>query len=107
VDVSDLNYSKKRKVITSVSYTTWKGERKYFDRVTEQLYKTLEQKLPGYDVYITSANRNEDVFIVRTITDRSLGSFYLLDSNSGELTKLADRNPWLKENELAEMRPVS
>ena len=48
---------------------------KYFDRVTEQLYKTLEQKLPGYDVYITSANRNEDVFIVRTITDRSLGSF--------------------------------
>src|ERR1700694_3267678 len=107
VDVSGLHYSKKRKVITSVSYTTWKEQRKYFDLVTEQLYKTLEQKLPGYDVYITSSNRNEDIFIVRTITDRSLGSFYLFDSRSGELTKLADRNPWLKEDELAEMRPVT
>jgi dipeptidyl aminopeptidase/acylaminoacyl peptidase len=106
VDASGLSYSKKRKVITSVSYTTWKDERKYFDSVTEKLYETLEQKLPGHDVYITSSNRNEDVFIVRTITDRSLGSFYLFDSKSGELTKLADRNPWLKEGELAEMKPV-
>jgi dipeptidyl aminopeptidase/acylaminoacyl peptidase len=107
VDVSGLYYSKKRKVITSASYTTWKEERKYFDPQTEQLYKMLEQKLPGYDVYITSSDRNEDVFIVRTITDRSLGAFYLFDSKSGELKKLADRNPWLKEGELAEMKPVS
>src|SRR3984893_16618465 len=107
VDVSGLYYSRKRKVITSVSYTTWKEQRKYFDPVTEQLYEMLEQKLPGYDVYITSSNRDEDIFIVRTITDRSLGSFYLFDSRSGELTKLADRNPWLKEDELAEMKPVT
>ena len=107
VDVSALDYSKKRKVITSVSFTTWKEQRKFFDPSTEQLYRTLEQKLPGYDVYVISPNRNEDVFIVRTITDRSLGSFYLFDSHSGTLTKLADRNPWLKEDELAEMKPVS
>jgi dipeptidyl aminopeptidase/acylaminoacyl peptidase len=107
VDASGLYYSRKRKVITWGSYTTWKEERKYFDPITEQLYKTLEQKLPGYDVHIISANRNEDVFIVRTITDRSLGSFYLFDFNSGELTKLADRNPWLKPDELVEMKPVS
>jgi dipeptidyl aminopeptidase/acylaminoacyl peptidase len=107
VDASGLDYSRKRKVITFVSYTTWKERRKYFEPVTEKLYKTLEEKLPGYDVYITSSNRDEDVFIVRTITDRSLGSFYLFDSKSGELTKLADRNPWLKESELAEMRPIS
>ncbi|PWT80769.1 MAG: S9 family peptidase, partial [Acidobacteria bacterium] len=107
VDVSGLYYSKKRKVITSVSYTTWKEQRQYFDSFTAELYKTLEQRLPGYDVYITSSNRNEDVFIVRTVTDRSLGSFYLFDSTSGELRKLADRNPWLREEELAEMKPIS
>lgn len=106
VDVSGLNYSKKRKVITSASFTTWKEERKYFDPVAEALYDTLTGKLPGYDIYIVSANKDEDTFIVRTITDRSLGAFYLYDSKSGALTKIADRNPWLKEDELAEMKPV-
>lgn len=106
VDVSDLHYSKKRKVITSATYTTWKEERRFFDPVTEQLYTSLEHKLPGYDVYVVSSNKAEDTFIVRTITDRSLGSFYLYESNSGTLTKLADRNPWLKEEQLAEMKPI-
>jgi len=106
VDVSGLNYSKKRKVITSASFTTWKEERKFFDPVAEALYNTLTGKLSGYDIYIVSANKEEDTFIVRTITDRSLGAFYLYDSKSGELTKIADRNPWLKEDALAEMKPV-
>jgi len=106
VDVSDLHYSKKRKVITSATYTTWKEEKRFFDPVSEQLYKTLEGKLPGYDVYVVSSNKAEDTFVVRTITDRSLGSFYLYETNSGKLTKLADRNPWLKEDQLTEMKPI-
>jgi dipeptidyl aminopeptidase/acylaminoacyl peptidase len=106
VDVSGLNYSRKRRVITSASFTTWKEERKFFDSVAEAIYNALAGKLPGYDIYIVSANKEEDTFIVRTITDRSLGAFYLYDSKSGELTKIADRNPWLKEEELAEMKPV-
>jgi len=106
VDVTDLHYSKKRKVITSATYTTWKEEKRFFDPVSEQLYKTLEGKLPGYDVYVVSSNKAEDTFVVRTITDRSLGSFYLYEANSGKLTKLADRNPWLKEDQLTEMKPI-
>jgi dipeptidyl aminopeptidase/acylaminoacyl peptidase len=106
VDVSGLNYSRKRKVITTATYTTWKEEREFFDPVAEALYKTLTGKLPGHDVYIVSANKEEDTFIVRTISDRSLGAFYLYDSKSGNLTKIADRNPWLKEDELAEMKPI-
>ena len=106
VDVSGLTYSRKRKVITSATYTTWKEERKFFDPQSETLYKTLNEKLPGYDVYVVSANKEEDMFIVRTITDRSLGAFYLYDEKSGELSKLADRNPWLKEDQLSEMKPI-
>jgi dipeptidyl aminopeptidase/acylaminoacyl peptidase len=106
VDVSGLHYSKKRKVITSATYTTWKEERKFFDPDSEALYKTLGDKLPNYDVYVVSSNKEEDMFIVRTTTDRSLGAFYLYDSKSGDLTKLADRNPWLKEDQLSEMKPI-
>src|ERR1700730_14243489 len=106
VDVSGLNYSRKRKVITSASYTTWKEQRTFFDPESEALYKTLNEKLPGYDVYIVSSNKEEDIFIVRTITDRSLGAFYLYDAKSGDLSKLADRNPWLQEDQLSEMKPI-
>ena len=106
VDVSGLNFSRKRKVLTSATYTTWKEERNFFDPESEALYKTLNEKLPGYDVYVVSSNKEEDTFIVRTITDRSLGAFYLYDSKSGDLTKIADRNPWLKEDQLAEMKPI-
>jgi len=106
VDVSGLNFSRKRKVITSATYTTWKEERKFFDPESEALCKTLGEKLPGYDVYVVSANKEEDMFIVRTITDRSLGAFYLYERKSGDLTKLADRNPWLKEEQLSEMKPI-
>jgi len=106
VDVSGLFYSKKRKVITAAGYTTWKDKRTFFDPESENLYKTVQEKLPGYDVYFVSSNKEEDTFIVRTITDRSLGAFYVFDSKSGELIKLADRAPWLKEDQLAEMKPI-
>jgi dipeptidyl aminopeptidase/acylaminoacyl peptidase len=106
VDVSGLAYSRKRKVLTSAFYTTWKTEREFFDKETEALYHRLEQKLPGYEVLVVSANKNEDLFIVRTLSDRSLGAFYLYDLKSGELTKIADRNPWLHEDQLAEMKPI-
>ena len=106
VDVSGLAYSRKRKVLTSAFYTTSKTERHFFDKQAEQLYDTLEQKLPGYEVLVVSTNKNEDLFIVRTLSDRSLGAFYLYDLKSGELTKIADRNPWLHEDQLAEMKPI-
>src|SRR5580692_3479632 len=106
VDVSGLNYSRKRKVITFASYTTWKQGRQFFDPESEALYKVLSEQLPGYDVYVVSSNKEEDMFIVRTITDRSLGAFYLFDQKAGDLTKLADRNPRLKEEQLSEMQPI-
>ncbi|MCJ7497140.1 MAG: prolyl oligopeptidase family serine peptidase, partial [candidate division Zixibacteria bacterium] len=107
VDVDGMTYSRLRKVLTMISYVTWKTERKFLDKETEELYKKLQKQLPGYEVFITFNNKNEDVFTVRTISDRTLGSYYLYDKSTDKLTKLADRNPWLNEIDLAEMKPIS
>ena len=107
VDVDGIAYSRLRKVPTVITYVTWKTERKFLDKETEDLYKKLEKQLPGHEVYVTFNNKNEDVFIVRTMSDRTLGSYYLYEKKSGKLTKLADRNPWLNENDLAEMKPIT
>ncbi|HYY30848.1 MAG TPA: S9 family peptidase [Chthoniobacterales bacterium] len=106
VDVSGLNFSKKRKVLTSATYTTWKEERHFFDPVSKEVFETLGRNLPGCEIYIVSSDKEEVTFIVRTISDRSLGAFYLYDTRSGALSKIADRNPWLKEADLAEMKPI-
>ncbi|MBV8329591.1 MAG: S9 family peptidase [Verrucomicrobia bacterium] len=106
VDVSRLNFSRKRKVLTSATYTTWKEERHFFDPIAKELHETLARKLTRYDLYLVSSNKEEDTFIVRTISDRSLGAFYLYDSRTESLSKIADRNPWLEEADLAEMQPI-
>ncbi len=106
-DVEGLSYSRKRKVLTEINYTTWKPIRRYLDKETENTYAELEKKFPGYEVYLTFHNKNEDVYICRIYNDRTMGSYYLYEKNGKKLTKLADRNPWLKESDMAEMKPIS
>jgi len=79
VDVDALHYSHKRHVLTFASYETDKPHNYYLDPQTEALHKKLEAKLPGYEVVITSMDRNEDLFIVRNYNDRSVGNVYLYD----------------------------
>ncbi|HET9137433.1 MAG TPA: S9 family peptidase [Candidatus Kapabacteria bacterium] len=107
VDVENLNYSHKRKVLTTITYTTWKRERKFLDNKTEEIFKDLQAKLPNYEVSISDADENETTYIVRTYSDRSLGSAYLYEASSKKLTKLADISPWIDENQMSEMKPIS
>jgi dipeptidyl aminopeptidase/acylaminoacyl peptidase len=107
VDMSGLYYSRKRKVLTAASYLTWKRKRVFFDQRTKEIFANLSKKLPKYEIVISDQNKNEDLLIVRTFTDRSLGAYYFYDSNKNTLTKLADVSPWLKEKNLAYMKPIS
>lgn len=105
-DVYGIFHSKKRKALTSASYTSWKRERHFFDDQTRELFERLEQDLGDYELGITATNRNEDVFIVRTYSDRSLGSYYIYDLEQDKLEKIADISPWIDENEMAKVTPI-
>jgi dipeptidyl aminopeptidase/acylaminoacyl peptidase len=106
VDVSGLSYSKKRKVLTMISYTTWKRQYHFLDTERADLQARLTQELSGYEVAISSANKAEDTFLVRTYSDRSLGAYYIYFQNEDRLEKISEVSPWLDENELAEMKPI-
>jgi len=105
-DVDALFFSKKRKVITSASFTSIKRERHFFDKETEQLFDRLNKDLGAYDLGITGMNKAEDMFIVRTYSDRSLGAYYLYDKKNDKITKIHDVSPWLDENEMAKVYPI-
>ena len=106
VDVHNLNYSRKRKVLTSVSYTTDKRSRVFLDEISERMYKSLEEKLKGYEIIFSASNKAEDKYIVRTYSDRSLGAYYFYDVTSDELTLIEEISPWLNEEDLCTMTPI-
>jgi dipeptidyl aminopeptidase/acylaminoacyl peptidase len=107
VDVNNMHFSKKRKVLTMISYVTWKTQHKFLDDETKSIYDKISSGLGNYEIVFADKNKDEDKFIVRTYSDRSLGAYYLYDKSTDKLTNLAAVSPWLKENELAETKPVS
>ena len=93
-------------MITATVFTRDKQEYHFFDPWRRDLQAKLEKKLPGQEVVLTSMNREEDKFIVRTHGDRSRGAFYYYDNQRDELRKLAEVSPWLDAEKLAPMEPV-
>ncbi|SVC26382.1 uncharacterized protein METZ01_LOCUS279236, partial [marine metagenome] len=106
VDVSGLMYSKKRKVLTGVSYTVAKREMVFFDVWREGIQNKLEKQLPGYEVGITSFSKDEKKAVVVTFSDKSRGTYYSYDVEKNKLTELAKVSPWINEDHMADMRPV-
>ena len=106
VDVSGLMYSRKRKVLTGVSYTVAKSEMVFFDTWRENIQEKLEEKLPGYEVGITSFSKDETKAVVVSYSDKSRGTYYYYDVEKNQLTELGEISPWLNENNMAEMKPI-
>jgi dipeptidyl aminopeptidase/acylaminoacyl peptidase len=71
------------------------------------LQEGLEERLPGYEVVIVSRSKDERKVLVRTYSDRSLGSYYYFNRDTNDFKKLVDISPWLNEDELAEMKPIT
>lgn len=106
VDVTSLGHSKKRKVLTTISYTTWKRERIFLDDEIKKIFKKLESELQGYEIVITDIDDEENVYMVRTYSDRSMGANYIYDKKTDKLTKISDVSPWINESEMSEMKPI-
>ncbi|MFK7795966.1 MAG: prolyl oligopeptidase family serine peptidase [Aureispira sp.] len=106
VDLTYLSYSRKRKVPTTITYTTWKRQHHFLDKKVESLYARMRKDLGDYEIAITSTNEEEDKFIVRTYSDRSLGAYYFYEAATDTLQHIADVSGWLQEEQLAEMKPI-
>lgn len=107
VDVSALLRSKKRKIITGAGYYTDKMHLVFFDKKREKIQNFIEKNLKGYSLAVTSRDKAENKYIIRTYSDKSHGAAYLLDYPTMKLQKIAEVSPWINEKQMAEMKPVS
>ena len=106
VDVYGLMKSKKRRIITGVSFYTDKQNYKFYDAWRRDLQLSLEDKIPGVEVRVSSLSKDETKSIVVAFSDRTRGTYYYYDIKEDKLTKLADLSPWLNPDEMSEMKSV-
>ncbi len=110
VDVSALLRSKRRQIITGVSFFTDKRQYHFFDGDRQKLQEDLERRLPGYEVVAADGqnmqSKDETRVLVRTYSDKSLGAYYYYDRAKGEFRQLVQVSPWLHESELADIKPI-
>ncbi len=105
-DLSNASYSKKRKRLTNASYTSWKQTKHFFDAHEKSIYDFLANNLSEEDFVITSENKDENKFIVRTYSDKSRGGYYFLDWDKRYLKHIESLSPWIDEADMADMNPI-
>jgi dipeptidyl aminopeptidase/acylaminoacyl peptidase len=106
VDVGGVLYSRKRKVLTGVSYETDRQGYHFFDEERARLQSFLDEQLPAYDNQLVSHSKDETRYVAHSGSDRSMGSYYLLDAKNMELTRLFEISPWLDESRMAAMSSI-
>jgi dipeptidyl aminopeptidase/acylaminoacyl peptidase len=106
VDLQSLSFSKKRHVLWTAVFETWKIERHFFDAELATIFSEIQTKLPGFEIDLANTNRDETIFILHAGNDRSRGAYYVYDSKSHDLKKLADLSPWIDASKTSEMKPV-
>jgi dipeptidyl aminopeptidase/acylaminoacyl peptidase len=106
-DLTGIVYSKKDKKLLSVNWYTDKRKESFFDSDYEAMMNKLKGKLPGIEVRIASENKAEDKFMIRTFSDKTRGEYYFYNKETDELTLLAELSPWLKAENMCEMKTVN
>ncbi|MBI4161567.1 MAG: S9 family peptidase [Acidobacteria bacterium] len=107
VDVAGILTSKRRKTVTGAVFETERVGYRFFDSERAALQDLLDRELPGRDNQVVSHSRDESRYVVFSGSDRGRGGYWLVDAPARRLEHLFDLSPWLREEEMAPMGPVS
>ncbi|MEM9894949.1 MAG: S9 family peptidase [Bacteroidota bacterium] len=107
-DVSGMSLSRNRN--WELDYFSYEGEKyeiipqsKYY----KKLHKKLEKEFPNYDFYLSDQTDDESQYLIYVTSDKLYGRYYSYDVEKNEIKLLFDLMPQLKEEDMAEMRPIS
>lgn len=106
-DIMDVVFSKTLKKLAYVTYEINKRQNYFLDDGYKEIYEQIKTLIPNQEIKIVDNDQYENKFIVRTFTDKNPGAYYLYQSNTNKLQKLADVNPQINTAEMCEMKPIS
>lgn len=107
-DIASISYSRKRKKLLSVYCTGHKEPvRHYFDVDEEALRARIKAHFPDKRYGIADTDKAERYYLVYVGGDRTRGAYWFYDAETDSATHFADLAPWLHEEDMCEMHPVS
>ncbi|KAB1071433.1 S9 family peptidase [Tamlana haliotis] len=107
-DVSGLRLSRKRGY--ELDYYAFEGEKQEIIPIShyyKKLHKKITKKFPDYNYSISGVTDEEDKYLIFLQSDKLYGTYYAYDANKDEFKLLYNLMPNLKEEDMAEMRPIS
>lgn len=107
VDVSDMGYSAVAKQPVYCSYVTDRFQMTFLTDHAREVEQKIRKRLDDQSFYIISISKDENRFVLRTYSDKTLGTFYLYDVKHDELIMISEASPWIDEQEMADMKPVT
>lgn len=106
-DASILGLSRKRS--WEIDYLGYEGEKVIIEPVStafKKIYANVSEEFPDHQFSITGKTDNEDQYLILVQSDKLYGKYYSYNASSGRLELLYDLMPQLKEDDMAEMRPI-
>jgi dipeptidyl aminopeptidase/acylaminoacyl peptidase len=107
-DVSGATLSRNRN--WELDYFSYEGEKYQIVPVSDyykKLHTRLQEEFPDYDFYLSGKTDDESQYLIYVTSDRLYGRYYSYDVAKDEIKLLFDLMPQLKEEDMAEMRPIS
>jgi dipeptidyl aminopeptidase/acylaminoacyl peptidase len=107
-DATGISLSRKRNY--EIDCFSYEGEKNVIVPVSPfytGLRRRMEETFRGKESYIVDFDDDENIFLVIVQSDRLYGTYYQYDVRTGQFTLLYDLMPQLKEDDMAEMRPVT
>nr|WP_202704054.1 S9 family peptidase [Flavobacterium sp. UGB4466] len=107
-DVSSINTARKNRnyELDYISYTGVKGITIPVSKFYKEVYSKLSSQFKDKDFSIASSDNNESKLLVFVTSDKLYGKFYEYDTKTKNIKLLYDLMPQLKEEDMAEMRPI-
>lgn len=107
-DIASISYSRKRGKLLSVYCTGHKEPvRHFFDEDERKLRERFKQLFPGHRFGVADTDKAEEKYLVYVGGDRTRGAYWLYDTKTDTAQHLADLAPWIKEEEMNAMHPVT
>lgn len=107
-DVASMSLSRKRNY--EIDAFQYEGE-KFVNVPVSELYKKIDAEIkknfPDKQYYVIDKDDDETRFLLAIQSDKLYGTYYEYDVKTGKLAMLYDLMPQLKEEDMAEMRPIS
>jgi dipeptidyl aminopeptidase/acylaminoacyl peptidase len=106
-DLDGIFYDRKKKALVSVNWTADRPEDHFFDGWWEGVNTKLAGQFKGYEFFISSWDDAMTKGIVGVWSDRQRVKYYSFDFNTVETKEISNPYPWLKEEDMAEMKPIT